>query len=1215
MQVPLLHRSNQMALLKKQIRRKARELRQRKRRARRRLEVMCRIRDQLLQRMRESIGLRQRDAELERRERARRAVGGMLAMYKHWLGNWSRALRLQNRLIRQQEQLKKRLHRRLHHLRKRLKKRRNPQRLVDKCFSRLAKAIRKWQNSPQYHQFIEGQDQIWEAEAQEVRKYLSDIRGKRRRKHRRTRASQDNDIEDFATFWNNEVLRKNTKAKERTKPESPEFKEELKHTPYKIPKAIRFKKKPKPKTMYISLDELLIQKELKRKMKKIRRQRKPDPTKPSFDELKLLVKELIEFHSPKKEKRASGKSNTSQKAPKKKHRNIKRSSFMSDISIFPESPVPQPQFQRKAKKADPLNLKKVLRMDDAPQPKVLKTKLLSAKKSRNYKLWKRKNKYVDLVIRDELRALFDQNKHVKHRKRTHSHHGKIVAVATGSEQFKKRSSWKGRGKKRGAEPKKKSSYGKQRTLVHRLLSDLSTIIKHRRHRKKHAHSMRGFSSSSSGSIISKEVLIDKTSRHSDAATDVMVRRLKKRPRPEAENSVTQIAEARDSVTSLSESLNKIIMANRPRKSMRKSFRGPLIMPKKIVIAPSKGQNESHYQSLKRNMMYIPTSVSQPVRPRKWKSFSSRKSISVPLLTIQRESKPFRQKERFRYHPVQDEDSERPNNWGKYSNLGRTIDNSVPQTSIQIDENRNRSVTLVPADSAGYSSPSSVSKTRLQQLREFHYEALPEELDKMDPTQLREYYDRIVRASEEVHSAEATERRGHSEARSTGPGRFLIRDLESDAKHKPLQMFLRDVIEKNNFIDYVADVKGFMLMVGRHPMWDSLQLLHDELKRTGFSKDEVKQMLSARYLEYLNGVATEMHFAKIEPPRDFFHNLVDTEPVQPPARMWSQADRPMAKSFRDSQRHSTRLSTRLIPFGKRGTRSATPYSHRSSQEARLDGTLYKKLIEQELKAAALEREDRKRRLFPTFSRIFGTYGSSVSLVPSLDMAPSEEQDLRDSEMRYSLQNLRSVLNEHKKMFKAFNRRRFTEEIVQKELEGMREEMLSTTQFRRPKEKPTTFTLKKRKRKLRPIEDLYYAPRKTCRMQKFTEGSECSDCECNEEQSGNSMVLEKCPRCGVKVPVPAATPSFHYISPTSSSEVLSSGSIEACAKNELLAGTLADICTRCGYIHDKGDPCSQLPQNTRNSKLLKRIKDSLRTAPECPAFCSPRGILKKPRNFDP
>ncbi|KAI8037524.1 hypothetical protein M5D96_009676 [Drosophila gunungcola] len=865
-----------MALLKKQIRRKARELRQRKRRARRRLEVMCRIRDQLLQRMRESIGLRQRDAELERRERARRAVGGMLAMYKHWLGNWSRALRLQNRLIRQQEQLKKRLHRRLHHLRKRLKKRRNPQRLVDKCFSRLAKAIRKWQNSPQYHQFIEGQDQIWEAEAQEVRKYLSDIRGKRRRKHRRTRASQDNDIEDFATFWNNEVLRKNTKAKERTKPEN-------------------------------------------------------------------------------------------------------------------------------------------------------------------------------------------------------------------------------------------------------------------------------------------------------AATDVMVRRLKKRPRPEAENSVTQIAEARDSVTSLSESLNKIIMANRPRKS----------------------QNESHYQSLKRNMMYIPTSVSQPVRPRKWKSFSSRKSISVPLLTIQRESKPFRQKE----------------------HLGRTIDNSVPQTSIQIDENRNRSVTLVPADSAGYSSPSSVSKTRLQQLREFHYEALPEELDKMDPTQLREYYDRIVRASEEVHSAEATERRGHSEARSTGPGRFLIRDLESDAKHKPLQMFLRDVIEKNNFIDYVADVKGFMLMVGRHPMWDSLQLLHDELKRTGFSKDEVKQMLSARYLEYLNGVATEMHFAKIEPPRDFFHNLVDTEPVQPPARMWSQADRPMAKSFRDSQRHSTRLSTRLIPFGKRGTRSATPYSHRSSQEARLDGTLYKKLIEQELKAAALEREDRKRRLFPTFSRIFGTYGSSVSLVPSLDMAPSEEQDLRDSEMRYSLQNLRSVLNEHKKMFKAFNRRRFTEEIVQKELEGMREEMLSTTQFRRPKEKPTTFTLKKRKRKLRPIEDLYYAPRKTCRMQKFTEGSECSDCECNEEQSGNSMVLEKCPRCGVKVPVPAATPSFHYISPTSSSEVLSSGSIEACAKNELLAGTLADICTRCGYIHDKGDPCSQLPQNTRNSKLLKRIKDSLRTAPECPAFCSPRGILKKPRNFDP
>ncbi|KAH8347719.1 hypothetical protein KR084_000421 [Drosophila pseudotakahashii] len=1177
MQVPLLHRSTQMVVLKKQIRRKAKELRLRKRKARRRLEVMRRIRDHLLDRMRNSIDVRQRDAELERREQARRAVGGMLAMYKGWLRNWSKALRLQGRLIRHQEELKGRLHRRLHQLRKQLKKRRQPHKLVDKCFHKLSKAVKKWQNSSHYHQFFEGQDQIWEAEAEEVRKYLSDIRGRRPKKIRRNRISQDDDIEDFANFWNNEVLRKRAKVKKSLPFEGLVLDAELESTPEKNKKQIKKIKKFKQKSIYLSLDELIIRKKVKelRKLKKAMRQRKPDPSKPSLDELKILVRELIHFDFRKKYKnQVNQKTETSKKIIKNRNNNVDAIPRFSDISIFPESLFPKKPIRKKARKVAQMNLKKLLDRVSVPEPKILKSEVLGSKKLRKYKnkLKKPKAKYVDLVIKDELKALLQERA-----KRKISHHGRHKA--TGLEALKNT----------------KDSLGKPRNEISRLFSDLPLFMRQQMRRKKFTSHPKGYYSSSSSSTLSKDVdpnsdsgkVKKRRKRRASSSASQLEGIIQQRPKLKAEKSGSPLEFAGDSVISLSDSVNKIIMSNRPRKSVRRSLRGPLILPKKLRVAPPRGQGESHYQSLKKDIMYIRPSEEEGSRQRRSKRYSNRASVSEPGYSSARQSKKFLPKsgsDTFLYQPR----TTNRNLIGVYNpERTETIDGAQPH--IQIGEMSVKS---------GISSRSP-SKDKMKY--ELNYQSLPDDLEKFfDPIRDQTYnYDRADKTPDEPYFGGRL---------TPSHGRFALKDLKTDNMYKPMQRFLKDVIENNHIIEYVADVKGLMEVVGNHQMWAKLHNLHSQLIESGVSQNEVKQMLTTKYLDNLQGIVNDMRFARIEPPRDASLNVVEGDPVK--GKQVSQVDRLLERNMWNKQRHSTRL----IPFGIRGlkgNRSVTPHSRRPSQDIRMNSAMYKKLIDQELNAERLEREERKRQ---TFSRFLGSYGSSVSLNTSLELAPNEEQDVRDIETRYSLHNIKIMMHEHNMMFKAMERRKMTAEMAHKKMEGKLETMLPATQSKQPLEKSSTFTVRKRHRNLRPIEQLYYAPRKTCRLQKISESSECSGCECREREIGDSMVLEKCPRCGVKVPVPATTPPFS-MSSSSSSQILSSGSIQACAKNELLVNTLADLCTRCGYVHGKGHPCSQLPMHSRKTEHLKRIKHTMRTPPECPAFCSPCGILKKTRSFDP
>lgn len=202
------------------------------------------------------------------------------------------------------------------------------------------------------------------------------------------------------------------------------------------------------------------------------------------------------------------------------------------------------------------------------------------------------------------------------------------------------------------------------------------------------------------------------------------------------------------------------------------------------------------------------------------------------------------------------------------------------------------------------------------------------------------------------------------------------------------------------------------------------------------------------------------------------------------------------------------------------------------------------------------------------------------------------------------------------FQTSERSRMMEEVRQKKLdvEAKMKEMRSVSLFKQtpptesPKGTPRQASRKRGKRHLRPINQLYYAPRQTARQRKIilslTEEEQEEAVKKSEEE-----FHEKCPRCGVNVALPTLSPP----SSNASSGILSSGSIEACAKSELLVNTISNLCTRCGYVHDEAEPCSQVAQDRRSTTILRMIKavQAVRSAQatQCPAFCSPQKLRRE------
>ncbi|KAH8275188.1 hypothetical protein KR026_001511 [Drosophila bipectinata] len=1139
MQYPLLHRSTQITMLRRQIKRKSKEVRRQKRRARRRLELMRRIREQLLRRVQNSIESREMEAEQERRERARQSLGALLRMYRRWLQSWSRTLRQQRRQISQQEQLELQLQQRLYLLRKQLKKRRRPQHMVDQCIKRLARAVRKWQKSSEVHPLLKGHDNIWEMEAVEVREYLTHLHGKplklgktklrravgdiedfdipdfkvtynaRRKTRRRRKFPADEKIQDFSQFWDAEVLQKKPKPypshatlshKSDTdcsfNPDHLRHKRSLAHRKlYSLPPMVTFKS---------SLNVFQSKQSLRKSYPRFKEKRSHPSKKPSLDALQRLLNQLQSINA-EDPGRGSGKSWRGRHHKRKINR-----ATSADTLVGAKATILQ---------------KKVIRLRKKRRPQKI-----SSMEARL----------------EEFREKF----HADHRKPKHS------SSATS-------------GVGHGWKKKRKISYGPpHETIVQSgdFDSDITDLEREYHHKQR----------KTKGSIESEEKP-SSSPTVSDTGTEYMARRLRKLKRRQyVETSPSVLSrDTQLSVASFSESVKEIILSDDPRGSLRRSFR-----------------DRKPRGSLKRRPVKGRLSLSIG---RKGQAIIAKPSTNIPILLR-----------------GSDDDAGSSESYRIGQQIGNRIGDGIrgqigykPRTRAPVDPSRVPVIDMVThmAKSQAKQVTKVSSKEALRESlknSEFPQEFM--DLDKWERDNTRETLDSIPPL--ELELAEQS--------------RFRVEDMSTDYKFRRLQKFLKDIIENNTIMDYVADTNELMKVVGKHEMWKDLQDLYNDLAARGVSQEDSKKILGTKYMEYLKSILNDLNLAKkalprLIPPRDS-ENKVIAIPKKDHSHL--KVDHLLTKRTLKKSKSVAQHQPQPEDSDSYSQGLGTP--HRRHQV--MDDLMYKKIIEQELLAARLVREERRRRLlaYPSFSRRFSSH-STYSNRSNWDVAPSEEENIREAETRYSAKNLQTILNDHTLMFKVRNPppNRFSDILHSRHKGSPVEKPLKIKQTRKKLKPQTTYavrdTTKRQRRQLRPTEELFYSPRKTCRQQKisdFGEPSECLGCVCLKEPC-NSNYYEKCPRCGVPVEVPQP-PSTTLLTWESSQDLLSQGSIEACAKNEWLRNTTEDICVRCGYVHPKTKYCPQLPVCPLMTKPLQQIKRALVDQvemPEWPAF-SPAGILKKP-----
>ncbi|KAH8285424.1 hypothetical protein KR054_009043, partial [Drosophila jambulina] len=1082
MQLPLLHRTTQMAVLKKLIRKKVRELRRRRLRAQRRLEMMRQIRWELLRLMQRLIDLRQRDVEQKRREQARRAVGGMLHMYQRWLSNWTRAIKVQGRHIRQEVLLKRGLNRRLRLLRKRLRKHHRPQHLVDRVIENLAKAVRKWQRRPDHHQYIKNQELIWAQEIEEVRRYLSDIRGKppKRRKSPRRVQRLSLDLQHFGSFWKTEVLRKKKKLGKIQVPvtrreSAPEWEV------YRIPKpTLRTPRRSEDKPVteiYIDLGDLDADQERRRRRRLTTQNRsEEDLLGPSLKEIQQLFRQLKD-HS-------SGKHTIGKARP---YKEPKREAPQADLD--PEMKrihdIPKPQIYRKRHGRNQVNF--VLRslLSTVKEAKKFKWPAMTSFRRkvpiRNKYAKKPKSKLVDEKILKQIHAL----KAKKKKKRIHK--------AKKSENYWQRydpsmiSTWDKNAKtpeskivdaktrKEADALKKTEKKGRRRKDLEKSKDSVNSSER----RQKKVNTRGKISSGGNESS-------------SDDGTDILLNILKTN-RPTRETSISEQLFGRNSVASFSDSLNKLIMESHPpRKSVRKT----------IILRP------------------VGSEAMEPVK-----------------------KKPKVKKK----HPSENmSDDNQPKETVKIPQ--KTSDQGINKSDhgiIKSDQGINKSELGIKISSKGADQEAAryEEHERTRHVKNNKKEMLP----------------RFGSAYEvEVIPEPRKEDAVNKDSTTSSPfySKFSLKDLESDDKYKQIQLFLKDVIESNPVLDQVPDVQALMKAVGNHYMWGSLRDLYGELLAGGINKQEIKRLLSNKYVNHLRNIRkaqiAELNKAAEAKAQPFKPNHIQN------LRFWQR----------------NRLNSRQFAVGIQGIPTVKGEGKPAQKASRPD-TMYKKLIGQEMSAERAKKDkwdERLRRLLPTSETSASM--SFASTNTTWEVVSEEEEDLRTIDERYSLTNLNKMLSEHEARFEAMERS--NGKALHKKLDSKVKPV--------EKQKPRT-SLKK---PVRPLDQMYYQPRMTSREQRvikfYSEYSEDEQDEALDEGTEDSnSCIDKCPKCGVKVVAPCYGPS-----PKASSAILSSGSIEACAKNELVVNTIANVCTRCGYVHDEDKPCTQSPEDQRRTVLLRMIK---------------------------
>ncbi|XP_002138150.3 uncharacterized protein [Drosophila pseudoobscura] len=440
--------------------------------------------------------------------------------------------------------------------------------------------------------------------------------------------------------------------------------------------------------------------------------------------------------------------------------------------------------------------------------------------------------------------------------------------------------------------------------------------------------------------------------------------------------------------------------------------------------------------------------------------------------------------------------------------------------------------------------------------------------------------------------------------------FHLRDLRSDPKYSVVQRLLKNVIESNSVLEGTGDIRALMTVVGKHNMWDKLAGLYSELQTTGIAKSDIVSLLSKKYLDYLRGVEKEYLKNPTLRGESLTESKFKIKTIDVPSEIIDNIGW-LNESMRGEHEHSSNFTSH--------DPSNDMLQDMGNASEIMDSDVIKKLIDQEKQMERELRDERRRKLNSASS---GRFPSTSSMSEILEIDPKEEKNLLNFEMRYSLKSIRNMMEQYTQYFKSLAKSPVImalekeRRLIEANLETLRDQSLATS--------PNTTMARRRpyipkEKKLRPAQKLFYSPRQTCRVKNLNDDPDdwecCSVCSHDSLVEERPRVYEKCPRCGVKVELPAPTPQESLRS-------LSQGSIEACAKNKLLLSTVVDICTHCGYIHEKGQSCPQLPICPVPLQHLRRVEEAVQAQipmqppgkkPGVLLCCSPCGILRKPTRY--
>ncbi|KAH8300700.1 hypothetical protein KR018_008452, partial [Drosophila ironensis] len=1158
MKHPLLQRSTQIALLRKQIKHKGQQVKLQKRRAQRRLNLMLRIRALLLRQVLEVINARQADAELGRRERARRMLGGVLRLYRRWLRKWSKSLQLQRKKISQQEQLEQQLNGRLSLLRKQLKKRRRPQHLVDKCFQKLSLAVRKWQKSPDVHPFVKDHDHIWESEAEQVRQYLMDLyvgpakrrqawmtrkanlddsQGttmslKKKRGRRKSMGKKKSIIHAFNQFWNSEVLRKKPQTAPSNKGlqqprEVPWNSEVLRKKPQTAPSN---KGLQQPREVEAPYTVPAIRNSRKghiieaNKFNKSGKQFSLSYPKSLLQQMKLInatgrARKLAQYEDTEELNALDVDSNFSSGSPH----------ALFDLARNKEKTISKTEVVEKEKSST----------------------IPGQRRERD------KHKGHDVLPKE-----------TKKTRPRHKREGDIsdddddeISLKPGQQPYLVNKRKKGALSKDGEMPF--NLEGVSVSTIHlsrkkfkkfkNLTPPFSKFPEIGEEENSSIHSQDGSMADSIGAASmditlrgkKKRILIKRSKqskRLSDTGTEIMLRRLKRRkPRYENSPSITSRNQPRDgSITSFSDSIQQMINEDRRRHS-RRSVRslGLPLPPNKYKF--SKLRPYDHVN----NMFTF----------KRAKMLASRPSIKMSVYGASGPSNI--------YH------------------IGQDFRNRIGDLRRQI----------------GYKHRKRASSISSHRVSDKHHSIVS---DLLGYSGLPDIENLTIDDRENLETS--LRKLGIMELEQPSEKRYELSVMKSDHKFRRIQALLRDVIQQNSVLDYVADVDGLMTIVGASNIWNQLQEMYDNLQDLHIPKGDIKKALSDKYLELLRGIINDMNFVKVVGPLS-----VGQRPSTNAAgnSVLARLDYLAGKKFWTKPKLSKdhRPVEKVTSFSvSKKLELQTPSRDHSEV---MDSAMYKKIIDQELKAERLRREERKRKL-----RGFGSQ-TSTSTRSNWELAPSEEDNIRNTEHRYSAKSLKTILNDHRLQFENLKLKRYKGSPVDEPLKHLIEKPRKKLQ---PQATYLVSDPMKRRRRLRPTEQLYYSPRKTSRQKKIckrSESSECLDCVCQEQvqprrkPQRKTKEQGKCPRCGVLVSLPSVGSLPQSLE--SCSDRLSSSSIEACAKNSWLLDALQDVCVRCGFVHNRSRVCPHWPSCPMGTKPLRQLKRATQdhVPRKWPDYCSPGG----------